>query len=56
MGVGMSVTLVGNWKVMIKKEGAEGIDWILQISEKTKKLFCRNQDSNLGCFGHNEEY
>ena len=24
MGVGMSVTLVGNWKVMIKKEGAEG--------------------------------
>ena len=23
---------------------------------KTKKKSCRNQDSNLGCFGHNEEY
>ena len=25
---------------------------------KKKKIikYCRNQDSNLGCFGHNEEY
>ena len=27
-----------------------------KVEKINKKVPCRNQDSNLGCFGHNEEY
>ncbi len=51
--------------VLVKSEKQKLHDVIKEISHFLKFLYqkrsgknvtCRNQDSNLGCFGHNEEY